>query len=197
MASIGELPLPPLEEQPAHPKKRAREETENLRPPPPATRVGQEPSFMNAAPLPNREVFDIPAPSLVQHPSPASSVPSPFPLPVSSEELGRLPVYLRTDINPLTPSADTPTGLSNEPFLVPYEPSQPPGEALPSSGHYIPTTLGLNSGTSLDDNNEDFLGLSNGTFGAEPHAQDLAPSNAESPDLLEVWSALPSQTGFE
>lgn len=198
MASIGQLPLPPLEEHPAHSKKRAREETGDLHLPLHATRVAQKSSFMNpVAPLPNQAAFDIPAPSPIQYPSPASSVPSPFPLPVSSEELGRLPVYLRTNTNGLGPSAGTSIGLSNDPFLVPYEPSQSPGEVLPFGGSYIPTTLGMDSGTLLNTNNEDFLSLNNGALGAEPLPQYSATSNAESPDLLEVWSALPSQTGFK
>lgn len=196
MASVGQLPLPPLEEQ-AHSKKRAREESEDPGPPLPAAQIAQEPSSINsAAPLPNQAVFDNSGPSPMQYSSPASSISSPFPLPISSEELGRLPVYLRTNINPLKSSAGTSIGLSNEPFLVPYDPSQFSGEASPSSGYYIPTMFESNPGT-LDNNNEDFVGLNTEQFGAAPLPQDPATSNAQSPDLLEAWSALPSQTGFK
>lgn len=196
IACVGQLPLPPSDEQ-VPSKKRAREEADDPQPSLPARKVAQGPSIMGpvAAPL-TQQAFDVPSASPSQYPSPTSSGQSPFPLPVSSQELGRLPVYLRMDPSALTVSASTSTGFSSsKPFLVPYEASKPPEEASPSNAHYVPAAFDSNSTTPLDSNDGDaFLALNNGL---EPFAQDPMIGSAESPDMLEAWSTLPSQSGFD
>ena len=195
MASVGQLPLPPPEEQ-APSKKRLRDQVEAQLASTSARQVVQEPPFMEGtATLSNHAVFDIPPPNPVQHPSPASSVPSPIPLPVSSEELGRLPVYLRESLGSLPVSAGTSVGSLNEPFLVPYHPNQSL-DASPSSGHFVPTAFGFDSTAQLGNTGTDtFFTMENGTSrGAQP-AQGSVNNGAGSQDLLEMWSTYP--IGFE
>ncbi|KAF7792733.1 hypothetical protein EIP86_003831 [Pleurotus ostreatoroseus] len=195
MASVGQLPLPPPEEQ-APSKKRLRDQVEDQPASTSARQVVQEPSFTHGTTaLYNNAVFDVPTPNPVQHPSPASSVPSPFPLPVSSEELGRLPVYLQESSGSLPISGGTFLGSLNEPFLAPYQPPQSV-EASPSSGHFVPTAFGSSSATQLGSvDTNDLLSMRNGVFGGAQPAQDPMTSGTGGQDLLEIWSTYP--TGFE
>ncbi|KAJ3518694.1 hypothetical protein NM688_g9402 [Phlebia brevispora] len=133
MASMGELPLPPTDDD-VPSKKRAREQSEENSPPPSQARTlegsDQDLVSMQQTISPAYLASLDPGPS--QQPQLSLEIISPSALPLSSQELGRLPVYLQVDpsMSPSVPSIMDYTssanlaGASDQSYGQPYDQSQ-------------------------------------------------------------------------
>lgn len=188
MASVGELPLPPAEEQ-IPSRKRARDESEGLSA---ATSVlvSDSPTHSVANPT---DLMNTPCdPALPEQLSPDPSAFTSFTLPLSSEELGRLPVYLQNPPVPLSPNYPSPSesrGVGSQLYISTFDHSQS-ASIIPSSQY---SAAPFNTEATLGD--PDSLTTLDDEIYARGSAPPTASDNHGGHELSDIWSAMPS--GFE